>query len=69
MSAHAWFIGDPVDYVIFENYTKVRERIADVPITIVLADVKTGEADLTYEQRRIREGIEKGLIQFRTIRM
>ena len=65
----ARFIGDPVDYVIFDNYTKVKERLEDVPITIVLADVKTGEADLTYEQRRIREGIEKGFVQFKTIRM
>jgi len=67
--ADARFIGDPVDYVIFDNYTKVKERLEDVPIKIVLADVKTGEADLTYEQRRIREGIEKGFVQFKTIRM
>jgi len=65
----ARFIGDPVDYVIFDNYTKVKERIEDVPITIVLADVKTGEAGLTYEQRRIQRGIEQGLIKFEIIRM
>lgn len=65
----ARFIGNPIDYVIFDNYTKVKERIEDVPITIVLADVKTGEAGLTYEQRRIKEGVEKGLVQFKIIRM
>lgn len=65
----ARFIGDPVDYVIFDGYTKVKERIEDTPITIVLADVKTGQASLTYEQRRIKQGIEKGLIKFETIRM
>jgi predicted Holliday junction resolvase-like endonuclease len=65
----ARFIGDPVDYVIFDGYTKVKERIEDTPITIVLADVKTGEATLTYEQRRIQKGIEKGLVKFETIRM
>lgn len=65
----ARFIGDPVDYVIFDGYTKVKERIEDTPITIVLADVKTGQASLTYEQRRIKQGIEKGLIKFKTIRM
>jgi hypothetical protein len=31
-------------------YTKVKERLEDVPIKIVLADAKTVEADLTYEQ-------------------
>ena len=65
----ARFIGDPVDYVIFDGYTKVRERLEDGPITVVLADVKTGQAGLTYEQRRIRQGIEKGLVKFKTIRM
>jgi len=65
----ARFIGDPVDYVIFDGYTKVRERIEDIPITVVLADVKTGEADLTYEQRRIKQGIEKGLVKFEVIRL
>jgi predicted Holliday junction resolvase-like endonuclease len=65
----ARFIGDPVDYVIFDGYTKVKERIEDVPISIVLADVKTGEAGLTYEQRRIQRGIEQRLIKFEIIRM
>ena len=65
----ARFIGDPVDYVIFDGYTKVRERIKDTPITVVLADVKTGQAGLTYEQRRIKQGIEQGLVKFKTIRM
>jgi len=65
----ARFIGDPVDYVIFDGYTKVKERIEDIPITVVLADVKTGKAELSYEQRRIRKGIQKGLVKFETIRM
>jgi predicted Holliday junction resolvase-like endonuclease len=65
----ARFIGDPVDYVIFDGYTKVRERIEDTPITVVLADVKTGDASLTYEQRRIKQGIEQGLVKFETIKM
>lgn len=65
----ARFIGDPVDYVIFDGYTQVRERKEDRPITVVLADVKTGHAGLTYEQRRIKRGIEKGLVKFKTIRM
>jgi len=65
----ARFIGDPVAYVIFDGYTKVRERIEDRPITVVLADIKTGEATLTYEQRRVKQGIERGLVKFETIRM
>jgi len=65
----ARFIGDPVDYVIFDGYTEVRERKEDKPITVVLADVKTGRATLTYEQKRIKRGIEIGKVEFKTIRM
>jgi len=65
----ARFIGDPVDYIIFDGYTAVRERIEDKPIKIILADVKTGDATLTYEQRRIKQGIEQGMVEFKVIRM
>lgn len=65
----ARFIGDPVDYVIFDGYTLVKERIEDKPIKIILADIKTGEATLTYEQRRIQEGIKQRLIEFKIIRL
>lgn len=43
--------------------------LKDRPIAVVLADVKTGQATLTYEQRRIKRAIESGLVEFRTIRM
>jgi len=65
----ARFIGDPVDYIIFDGYTAVRERIEDKPVNINLADVKTGNATLTYEQRRIKEGVEQGMVEFKVIRM
>ena len=65
----ARFIGDPVDYVIFDGYTQVKERKEDKPIAVVLADVKTGRASLTYEQRRIKQGIERGAVKFKVIRM
>jgi len=35
--------------VIFDGYTEVMERKADRPIAVVVADIKTGEAGLTYE--------------------
>jgi len=43
--------------------------LKDRPIAVVLADVKTGRAALTYEQRRIKRGIESGKVEFKTIRM
>jgi len=51
------FIGDPVDYVIFDGYTKVRKE-SKTSNNSFLVDVKTGDADLTCEQRRIKQEIE-----------
>lgn len=63
----ARFIGDPVDYIVFDGYTKVKEGKEDVPIKIVLVEVKTGKAGLTYEQRRILEGVKRGLVDFKIV--
>lgn len=56
----ARFIGDPVDYVIFDGYTQVRERKADRPITVVLADVKTGRATLHLRAEADKAGDRGG---------
>jgi len=64
----ARFIGDPVDYVIFDGYTEVRERKKDRPIAVVVADIKTGDAGLTYEQRRVKAGVEQGMVRFEVIK-
>ena len=55
--------------MIFDGYTEVRARKEGKPIAVVLADVKTGWATLTYEQKRIKRGIEEGRVEFKTIRM
>lgn len=39
------------------KFSGCREPTEDKLITVVLADVKTGQANLTYEQRRIKKGI------------
>ena len=52
-----------------DGYITVKERMEDKPIKIVLADINTGDASLTYEQRRIKQGIEKGLVEFKLIRL
>jgi len=65
----ARFIEDPVDYVIFDGYTKVRKRKEDRLITVIMADVKTGEAGLAYEQERAKAGVEQVRVRFETIRI
>ena len=64
----ARFIGSPIDYVIFDGYTELKDGDADRPITVVLADVKTGaRAQLTSTQRRIQDAVEEGRVEWETI--
>ena len=66
----ARFIGAPVDYVIFDGYTDLKDRKVDRGITVILADVKAGKsAALTPEQRRIRDAIEKKRVKWETIQL
>jgi len=39
--ADARFIGSPIDYIIFDGYTDVKDRDVEQPIRVVLADIKT----------------------------
>lgn len=68
----AKFIGDPIDYVIFRNYSISKDRKKDEithPIEVVFVDVKTGKAQLSANQRRIREAVEAGRVGFETLRV
>ncbi len=68
-AADARFIGNPVDYVIFDGYTSAKDSHTDRPITVVLADVKTGRARLSRTERMIKEAVEAGRVRWETIRL
>ncbi|TFG26682.1 endonuclease [Candidatus Thorarchaeota archaeon] len=63
----ARFIGAPIDYLIFDGYTAVKDNNSDVPITVVLADIKTGNAQLNKTERKIKEAVEAGRVRWETI--
>jgi len=64
----ARFIGSPIDYVIFDGYTDVKDTEGEQQITVVLADVKCGKsASLTFAQRKIKEAVEKNRVKWETI--
>lgn len=63
------FIGAPIDYLIIDGYNEVKDGNRDREIRIVLADIKTGKAQLTTEQRRIRDACKAGRVEFRTIKL
>jgi predicted Holliday junction resolvase-like endonuclease len=65
----ARFIGAPIDYLIFDGYTEVKDGNLDRPITVVLADIKTGNASLNKTERRIKEAVEAGRVKWETLRL
>ena len=65
----ARFIGAPIDYLIFDGYTAVKDDNSDEPITVVLADIKTGNAKLNRTERKIKEAVEKGRVRWETIHL
>ena len=65
----ARFLGAPIDYVIFDGYTAVKDGNSDEPITVVLADIKTGNAKLNRTERKIKEAVETGRVRWETIQL
>jgi len=65
----ARFIGAPIDYLIFDGYTNVKDGKSDEEIVVVLADIKTGKAQLSRTERKIKEAVEAGRVRWETIRI
>jgi len=65
-SADARFIGNPIDFVVFDGYTKVKDEKGD-SINVVLVEVKKGKGKLTREETLIRRAVEEGRVSWRTI--
>ncbi|WP_269914447.1 Holliday junction resolvase-like protein [Acinetobacter sp. HY1485] len=64
------FLGDPIDYIVFNGYSQFREGELDAKdIEIILIDIKSGNARLTKGQQAIAHAIKKGRIRFETIRV
>lgn len=65
----ARFIGAPIDYLIFDGYSAVKDNNSEEPITIILADIKTGGATLNRTERRIKDAVEAGRVRWETIQL
>lgn len=70
LPADARFIGDPIDYIIFNGYTQVKdEGDSGDDLEVIIADIKTGKASLSKQQRAIAKAIKAGRVRFETIRI
>jgi predicted Holliday junction resolvase-like endonuclease len=59
----AQFIGKPVDFVVFDGLDDGELR------RIVFVEIKTGDAVLSTRERRIREAIQGGRVEWRELRL
>jgi len=66
--ADARFLGNPIDYIIFDGYTEAKGGTGRVR-RIVLMDVKTGKAKLSDSQKKIREAVESGAVMWETLEL
>jgi predicted Holliday junction resolvase-like endonuclease len=64
--ADARFIGNPIDFVVFDGYTQAKDEKAD-SISVVLVEVKKGKGRLSREENLIRKAVEEGRVSWRTI--
>ena len=59
----AQFLGKPVDFVVFDGLDDGEvERI-------VFVEIKTGNAALSTRERRIRDAIQRGRVEWRELRL
>ena len=64
------FLGEPIDYMIFQNLHACSEGLADIKdVQIIIADVKTGNARLNARQKIIKQAIENGQVSFKELRI
>lgn len=70
LPSDAKFLGDPVDYVVFDGYTDFRDGEGEAEdIEVVLIDIKSGGARLTKGQQAIARAVQEGRVRFETIRI
>jgi predicted Holliday junction resolvase-like endonuclease len=68
--ADARFLGDPVDYLVFDGYSACKDNHASGDdLDVVILDIKQGKSVLTREQRQIARAIEEGRVRFEVVRV
>ena len=61
------FIGDPIDYIIFNGMSNIKEKDDEIN-KIILMDIKTGKSQLNRVQKAVKKCIEAGNIEFQIYR-
>jgi len=66
--ADARFLGSPIDYIIFDGYSEAKEGNGKIR-RIVLMDIKTGKAKLSPIEKKVKEAVAAGLVEWETLQL
>ena len=64
--ADARFIGNPIDFVVFDGYSLAKDERAD-RIDVVLVEIKKGKGRLARQELLIKKAVEEGRVSWKTI--
>ena len=64
--ADARFIGNPIDFVVFDGYTDAKDGNGTA-IRVVIVEVKKGKGRLTREESLIKKAVEEGRVSWKTV--
>jgi predicted Holliday junction resolvase-like endonuclease len=68
LPSDARFLGDPIDYIVFNGYTNLKDDGGDENnLEVVIIDIKTGSATLSKLQQAIATAIHHGRVRFEVI--
>lgn len=59
------FVGNPIDYIVFSGVSDITDKVANAKIDkVILLEIKSGKSKLNTVQRRIRDAIKEGKVEF-----
>jgi len=61
------FLGQPIDYIVFNWLNDKDENVVNG--NVIMLDVKSGASQLSTKQRRIRDLIKAGKVEWKEIRL
>lgn len=60
------FIGKLVDYIIVDGYNEAKDADGEIR-KVIFMDIKTGNAKLSKHQEKLKQAIEAGRVEWKTI--
>ena len=58
------FIGNPIDYLVFCGASDITDKQNDQIEKVILLEIKSGKSKLNKVQRRIRDAVKEGRVEF-----